>query len=280
MTWTSLRVEPGDHRAAALAALFSAGAQGVQEDEECLVTHFPPGVDVSDVVAAVAAAAPGARWELGQTPVVDWSVAWRDHLSARPVGRLTIVPTWLAAGTDPARSVVIEPGMAFGTGDHPSTRGALRLLQREVRPGSVVADLGAGSGVLAIAAAKLGASRVFAVDVDPEALPNAESNSQANGVADRVHCLEGDASTLLPLLAPLDLIVANILSSVLVELLPVMRRAFSPGGTGRAVLAGILHAEAGSMRSACRADGWRVVAEDLEEGWWSVTVEAPASPKA
>jgi ribosomal protein L11 methyltransferase len=215
---------------------------------------------------------------LGETEAVDWSVAWRDRIVAHTVGRLTVTPPWLAESFDSAQTVVIEPGMAFGTGDHETTRGALRLLQQEVRPGFVVADLGAGSAVLAIAAAKLGASRVFAVEYDADALPNAECNVLANDVATVVHCFEGDAFVLLPLLAPLDLIVANILSSVLAELLPAMRRALRPGG--RAILAGILCEEERVLREALAAGGWRVIAADVEGEWWSVTVEASPAAQA
>ena len=270
MTWTSLRVRAPGRLAAAADALFAAGAQGVHEEPESVVTHFPEGTDLDAVEATVLAAVPGATCERAATDPVDWSVHWQDKLSAHDLGAITIAPTWLAGGLDPARTVVIDPGMAFGTGDHPTTRGAVRLLQDVVAPGLVVADLGAGSAVLAIAAAKLGASRVFAIEYDGEALPNAEENVRRNGVEGIVHLFEGDAGILLPLVAPVDAIVANIISSVLVELLPAMHAALPPGG--RAVLSGILVEERPSMLEALEADRWRVEREDAEEGWWSVTI--------
>lgn len=273
MTWASLRVEPGGHRDDVLAALFAAGAQGVHEDGASLVTHFPPETDMRAVVAAVHLADPQARCDVGRSDDTDWSVAWRDRLQAQQVGAITIAPPWLAEGLDPARTVVIDPGMAFGTGDHPTTRGAVRLLQRQMSPGLVVADLGAGSGVLAITAAKLGASRVFAVEYDPDAIPNAEENVRRNDVEGIVHVFEGDAAVLLPLVAPVDLIVANIISSVLVELLPAMQAALTPGGV--AILAGILVDERDAMLEALQADGWTVREEDVEDAWWSVTAAKP-----
>jgi ribosomal protein L11 methyltransferase len=271
VTWTSLRVQPGAHRTAAMTALFTVGAQGVHEDGAALVTHFPPETNVARIVAAVQEAAPGAVCEVGVTERTDWSVAWRDRIFAQPLGRLVVTPPWLAAEFDPGRTVVIDPGMAFGTGDHPSTRGCIRLLQQEVRPGYVMADLGSGSAVLAIAAARLGASRVFAIEYDADAIPNAEANVGLNDVEGIVHVFEGDASVLLPLVAPVDLIAANIISSVIVELLPAMHRALRE--SGRAVLAGILFEERETMLDAFIAGGWIPIAEDTEDEWWSVTVE-------
>ncbi len=270
MSWTSLRVHAPGRVDEASAALFAAGAQGVHEDGAALVTHFPPETDVGAIIRQVQAAVPGATVETAPTDPVDWTVHWRDKLQAHTVGRLTIVPTWLAGAHDAASAIVIEPGMAFGTGDHPTTRGAARLLQAVVHPGLVVADLGAGSAVLAIAAARLGASSVFAIEYDADAISNAEENVRRNGVEAVVHVFEGDATVLLPLVAPVDVIVANIISSVLVELLPSMHAALRPGG--HAVLAGILAEERESMLEAFAADGWRVVAEDTEEAWWSVTI--------
>lgn len=270
MTWTSLRIHPGGEREQVLAALFAAGAQGVHEDGDDLVTHFPAEADVQAIVTAVHTAAPSASCDLGASDNTDWSVAWRDRIAAHDLGLITIAPPWLVEGLDPARTVVIEPAMAFGTGDHPTTRGAARLLQRQMSPGLVVADLGAGSAVLAIVAAKLGASRVFAIEYDAEAISNAELNVRANDAEGIVHVFEGDAGVLLPLVAPVDLIVANIISSVLVELLPAMSEALREGG--RAVLSGILREERPSMLEALSADGWRLIEEDEEDVWWSVTV--------
>lgn len=273
MSWSSIRIRAGAAREAVAATLFEAGAQGVHEDGDALVTHFPPGTDLSPILAAVERAAPGVSCEVGTADPTDWSVAWRDRLTSHDLGKLTIAPPWLAEGLDPARTVVIDPGMAFGTGDHPTTRGAMRLMQRVVSPGLVVADLGAGSAVLAIAAARLGASKVFAIEYDGEAIPNAEENVRANGVDEVVHVFEGDAGVLLPLVAPVDRIVANIISSVLVELLPAMHAALTAGGC--AVLSGILLEEKPSMLEALSADGWQVIDEDAEDIWWSVTISRP-----
>lgn len=270
MTWTSLRVRAPGQLEAASAAMFAAGAQGVHEDGATLVTHFPPETDVAAVIRQVQSAVPDAVCETSATESVDWSVHWRDKLHAQQVGKIVIAPTWLADQYEAASTVVIDPGMAFGTGDHATTRGAARLMQDVVHPGLVVADLGAGSAVLSIVAAKLGASRVFAIEYDADAISNAEENVQRNGVEAVVHVFEGDATVFLPLIAPVDVIVANIISSVLVELLPAMHAALRPGG--HAVLAGILAEEKEFMLEALHADGWRLVDEIVEDAWWSITI--------
>jgi ribosomal protein L11 methyltransferase len=273
VSWTSLRISGTTDRQAVIAALFEAGAQGVHEDGDAVITHFPDGSDLAAIVAAVRGIAPAAACEISPTPDIDWSEAWRDRLLTYAVGALTVSPPWLAKGLDPARTVVIDPGMAFGTGDHASTRGVLRLMQRVLEPGLVVADLGAGSAVLSIAAARLGASRVFAIELDADALGNAQENIERNGVGDVVHLFEGDAEVLLPLVAPVDLIVANIISSVLVELLPAMARALPSGGC--AVLGGMLREEEPVILEIVAADGWRVVEDETEEDWWSLTITRP-----
>ena len=269
MNWHSVRVNPTG-RDAALAALFEAGALGVHEDGSALVTHFPPEADVERVIDVVLEADPGAEVVVGQAPDTDWSEAWKGLLSVQTVGALTIAPPWLAGGLDPAFTVVIDPAMAFGTGDHPTTRGVTRLMQRVAVRDRRVADLGAGSAVLSIAAAKLGARAVTAVELDPDAIGNARGNVERNQVADRVHVLEGDATILLPLLAPVDVVLANIQSTVHVLLLPVMASALADDG--RAILSGILREERALLVSQLERDGWTVRDEDVEDIWWSATI--------
>ncbi|MBX9857568.1 MAG: 50S ribosomal protein L11 methyltransferase [Gemmatimonadaceae bacterium] len=272
--WTSVRVRPSvfesGPRDACLAALFAIGAQGVHEDGTSLVTHFPPGTDLEAVHAALTAADPSVVIETSLVPDVDWSEAWKARITAHELGALTVTPPWLAEGRDPARTIVIEPGMAFGTGEHATTRGVVRLLPARLRVGDTVADLGAGSAILAIAAAKLGAARVYAVELDGEAIPDAEANVQRNGVADRVHVFEADAAAILPLVAPVRLVLANIISSVLIELLPIISLSLTDDGS--AILSGILYEERETMLQVLAAHGWTVLAEDAEDIWWSVAI--------
>ena len=268
--WLSVRVRPGTNRDAVLAALFAVGAQGVQEIGDQLVSLLASGQSADDVSCAVLAASPDATVETEETPRVDWTERWKEAVHVQRLGPLVIAPPWLAEGENPNRTIVIEPGMAFGTGEHPTTRGVVRLLPRVLREADRVADLGAGSAVLSIAAVKLGAAHAFAIEMDHDAIANAAENVARNGVADRVTILEGDAAALLPLVAPVDLVVANIISSVIEKLLPAMSGALAPGG--RAIVSGILREELPELLTALNDSGWRVELEDVEDVWWSAAL--------
>ena len=269
--WLRVAVRPSvdDRREALLGALFAAGAQGVQEDGVLLVTHLEPGSDVSAFADVLRGADPDADIAVSELPPMDWS-EWRARVGAHAVGTLTIAPPWLAEQYDAATTIVIDPAMAFGTGEHATTRGVVRLLPSVIRSGDIVADLGSGTAVLSIAAIKLGASRAAAIEIDPDATSNALANVERNGVVGRVQILEGDAGVLLPLVAPVRVILANIISSVLLELLPLIAASLS--GDGRAILSGILIEERTMMLEALAAGGWRVLAEDSEDGWWTVVI--------
>ncbi|MHB0963914.1 MAG: 50S ribosomal protein L11 methyltransferase, partial [Gemmatimonadaceae bacterium] len=138
------------------SALFAAGAQGLQEDGDALVTVLDEAHARAHLDAFVEGARsvdPACVVEISELPEVDWSSAWRSRIGAHELGTLAIVPPWLAEGRDPLRTVVIDPEMAFGTGEHETTRCVVRLMEGVIRAGDTVADLGAGSAVLSIAAA-------------------------------------------------------------------------------------------------------------------------------
>jgi len=268
--WITVRISPGAQRDAVLVALFDAGAEGVQELPDSLVTHAHGYGDAERLEMAARAVAGDVMVVTEPLAISDWSERWKEALTVQRVGRLTIAPPWLADGLDPATTIVIEPAMAFGTGDHATTRSVVRLLQDVVRDGDRVADLGAGSAVLAIAAAKLGAARVTAIELDPDAIENAEENVRRNAVANRVTVVEGDAAVLLPLVAPVRIVTANIISSVLIDFMPTIAASLAEGGV--AILSGILTTERSMMNEALDAAGWRVSAEIEEGEWWSATV--------
>jgi ribosomal protein L11 methyltransferase len=269
VTWIALRITPESNRDGVIAALFESGSQGVQEDGASVVTHFQADARIHEIRAAVFAADPRADIVIADAPDVDYS-QWRASVSSHQVGDLVIAPPWLARGLDPDKTVIIDPVMAFGTGEHPTTRGAMRLMQGVIRRGDVVADLGAGSAVLSIAAIKLGAARVAAVEIDHDSIGNAEENIRVNSVSECVEVIEGDAMTLLPLLAPVRVVLANIISSVIIAMLPLMRTSLSTGG--QAILAGILREEKETMATALVAGGWAIEREDTEDVWWSVQI--------
>jgi ribosomal protein L11 methyltransferase len=270
MNWLAVRVRPGAAREQALAALFAVGSEGVHEAGDELVTHFPGDTDGVMVKAAVLAADPMADVSTTVIPSIDWAEEWKKGVRAHDLGALSIVPPWLAAGRDPAHTIVIEPQMAFGTGEHQTTRGVVRLLPAVIRTGDRVADLGSGSAVLSIAAAKLGASHVTAIEIDHDSIENAHENVERNGVGDRITIFEGDASVLLPLVAPVRVVLANIISSVLIGMLPMIASSLTPDG--EAILSGILLEEREMMLEVLDDAGWVVTAQDAEGLWWSARI--------
>ena len=270
MKWLAVRVKPGASRPRALAALFEAGSEGVHEAGDELVTHFPGEADGTAIRDAVRAADPEAEVTFELIPTVDWAQEWKKGVRAHELGVLSIVPPWLADGRDPARTIVIEPQMAFGTGEHETTRGVVRLLPGVIRAGDRVADVGCGSAVLSIAAVKLGAAHVVGIEIDHDSIENANENLVRNGVADRVVIFEGDANVFLPLVAPVRVVLANIISTVLLQMLPMIESSLAPDG--EAVLSGILLEEREMMRNALDDEGWDILADDAEGLWWSARV--------
>jgi ribosomal protein L11 methyltransferase len=268
-SWTTVRVAGFTDRDAVIAALFAAGAEGVQELADAVITHVADA-EPSRITQRVRAADGAALVTFAPTPDVDWSSAWRSRITAHRVGTLVVTPPWLADNYEHTKRVVIEPQMAFGTGEHETTRGVLRLLGGIIRRGDVVADLGAGSAVLSIAAAKLGAARVVAVELDPEAIGNAEANVRANQVDDRVTVLEGDAFVMLPLIAPVRVVLANIIWPVLEKLLPIIAGALT--GDGVAVLSGLLAEERPAIEASLARGGWAITGVDEEGIWWSASI--------
>lgn len=268
MKLLAVRVRPRSNHDGVVSALFDAGSMGIHEDGDTLVTNLPDGGDVELLRQRVAEADPDAEVDVTTVTPPDFS-QWRGTVGAHTVGRIIVAPPWVEAGPSEI-TIRIEPAMAFGTGEHATTRLCLSLLQRVIRPGDTVADLGSGSAVLSIAAAKLGASRVGAIEIDPDATANAEENVARNEVGSTVHLFEGDTAVLLPLIAPVRVVIANILSSVILELLPVMRDALTPDG--EAILSGILLEERERMLEKLAEAGWSVTREESEGEWWSAAV--------
>jgi ribosomal protein L11 methyltransferase len=158
--------------------------------------------------------------------------------------------------------------MAFGNIEHGSTRAALTLLERHLVPGQSVLDLGSGSGILSIAAVRLGAARATGIEIDAEANVVAIRNAEQNGVSAVCQFLDGDAALLAPLLGPVDLLLSNILRNVNVTLLPSIRDALAPGGV--AVFSGMEAAEATLFRPVLPPAGFAIMDEVLDAGWWAV----------
>jgi len=217
-----------------------------------------PRTLLRDAADALGVPAPPVR-EIRSVPDQDWVRLTQSQFEPIPIGeRLLITPSWHERRDDGRIAIVLDPGLAFGTGSHPTTRLCLEWLERGVRPGARVIDYGCGSGILAIAAARLGAGQVTGIDIDPQALVATRDNARANSVA-----VEVRASTD-PRPEPADVVVANILSSPLKVLAPVLADLVRPGGV--LVLSGVLARQIDEV-SAAYADRLPVTVAGLADGW-------------
>ena len=203
----------------------------------------------------------------------DWSESWKVNFHPLRIGRrLVVVPAWLNPPLEPDDlEIRLDPGMAFGTGTHPSTGLCLKIIERHLTPGAPRLDLGTGSGILAIAAAKLGSGPVLALDIAPEAVRVAGENVRANGVAGQVVVAKASLAEVLAgqfgaswLSTPL--VVANILASVIIPLLEQgLATLVAPGGL--LVVAGILDKQAYRVIAALEAAGLTIAAQEQMEDW-------------
>jgi len=287
MAWLSISFEVAAADVEAVAdALLEAGAASVDvADAEAgsaaeRAVFAEPGAEaprpwprsrLSALIAAgsdAAALVSGACTRAGIAPPVfevrevadrDWVQASQDQFTPIPISsRLWIVPSWHAAPDAGALNIVLDPGLAFGTGSHPTTRLCLRWLERVVRGGESVLDYGCGSGILAIAAMKLGAARADGVDIDEQALLAARRNAMHNRVQATFHsAAEADRQ-------PAQIVVANILAHPLIVLAPLLARLTAR--RGRLALAGLLAAHAGEVRSAY--EPWFDFDAPEEDGDW------------
>jgi ribosomal protein L11 methyltransferase len=207
--------------------------------------------------------------ELSKVSTEDWSTSWKENFKPLRVGRrLLIVPSWENVAPDPDDVVLrLDPGMAFGTGGHETTRLCLELLENimdamPIMHSPSVLDVGTGSGILAMAAVQLGAQRVCAVDIDPQAIDVAQENLALNGLQDQVEC---STTPLESLQGCFDVILANILAEELVRLAPLLVERLAEGGS--LVLSGILADKEGLVRSGFASRSLEYC-ETLHQGEW------------
>lgn len=266
--------------------LLESGARGVVEEGD---GHFsapfePPDDPESEAVRLRAfLQAESGLDDLEVTwlwqPHADWESLWREGLRPRRITpRITVAPSWDIPDPAPGEQIVVlDPGMAFGTAEHATTRGCLRLLDGTLAPGERVADIGTGSAILAVAAALLGAAHVRALEADPWAVDAARENVVRNGVEDRVRVEQAlvDLSALAAL-HPLDGILANIERGVVVPLLPGFREALEEGGW--LILSGIEEGETAAVVDAASREGFTPLREDREEGWTSLLLRRGPDP--
>lgn len=241
----------------------AAGAGAVSGWNRTVLAALLDTGDDPDAVLQAAARSLGrpAPAPIGVRAVADqdWVRLTQAQFEPIPIGdRLLITPSWHAGGDASRVEIVLDPGLAFGTGSHPTTRLCLQWLEHCLPPDATVIDYGCGSGILAIAAARLGARRVVGVDIDPQALVSTRANAERNHVDIEVR------STTDPRPEPADVVVANILSSPLKLLAPVLTDLVRPGGW--LVLSGVLERQVDEV-AAYYAGRLPVVAVGTHEGW-------------
>jgi len=273
--WLELAVEvPREAEEAAADILRRYAPRGVAIEaagESVVVTAWLP--DSSGLVrqrrAVLSALAPLAatvltRWLREE----DWAEAWKAFFPVLRVSRrLVICPAWRSYHARVGEAVIrLDPGMAFGTGQHATTLMCLRALEETVQPGANVLDLGTGSGILALAAARLGAANVLALDSDPVAVRAARENVRLNGLEAVVRVEEG---TLDAALGPFDVIAVNISAAVIVDLAGAMAAALKPGGV---LIAGGFSGERAAPVAAALTAGGLSVERTLSDGEWRTLV--------
>jgi len=227
-----------------------------------VVALFEPDADVAALLAHASAAiglAGVPAWTVEEVAEQNWVQLTQSQFDPIRVSeRLWIVPSWHETPDPAAVNLILDPGMAFGTGSHPTTRLCLEWLERNVSPGCRLLDYGCGSGILAIAAARLGAGSVAGVDIDPQAVEAARANAERNGVT----ALFADSAQ--PVAGEYDLVVANILSNPLRVLAPAICAHVRSGG--RLALSGILREQADEI-IAIYAQWLPMQVADVREDW-------------
>ena len=265
-----------------------SGPDGLAPDEVELRASFPSGpvgidlvspermlADLNVFLSQSDAFFPGlsaANPRLETLDQEDWANNWRDHFSPVRVGGFYVYPGWEPVDPQAPWPVRIDPGLAFGTGMHPTTQLCLQGLDRRLAQGPVesVLDLGCGSGVLALGAARAGVARVVAVDNDPEACRVTRENLELNGLKERIQVMTGGPEVVSE---SFDLVLANILSGVLIQLHAQVLERVSPGGI--LVLSGILSEEASRVADTYRAAGCQQLDLRTEGEWCALDLLCP-----
>ncbi len=286
MAWFSLTVDVPEAESELVASvLYDYGAAGLEvrdslnktvatvrapgEGEAILIAYFEDKQDAANAQVEIAERVAGSRFALEDVVERDWSTEWRSQIKSVTIGRLWVGPPWEKA-TAPKDKVClfIEPKMAFGTGDHPTTSLCLKAVDTfmATHDGASVLDVGTGTGVLAFAARKLGAGRCVGLDNDVTSVELAKECAQENGIEG----VELSTQTLQAIEGQFDLVLANILANTLVELAPLI----APKVKQRLVLAGVLVPQAEEVTAAYVAQGLKHAGNEIIGEWIRIELTA------
>jgi len=258
--------------------VFEAGFSGLEEhtvDGRIRFTAFFPSDSTQSPLDAMItlldnrhfgkAHGPARILAVENVPFTDWEARWREGLRAVESGKMLVIrPSWVDYENLESRiEIIIDPKMAFGTGGHATTHLCLEALERIEPAGKTAIDAGCGSGVLSIAAAKLGAARVFAFDNDPFSVENANENILLNSVEDHVQAVLADLSGIHP--EPADILLANLISGAFFSFSDILNGFLKPGGI--AVFSGILEEEEKAFIEHIRAHGFRTLFVERRNEW-------------
>ncbi|OGR04240.1 MAG: hypothetical protein A2284_05275 [Deltaproteobacteria bacterium RIFOXYA12_FULL_61_11] len=268
----TVAVRTADHDQALAYLSLLPGLLGLEEregdGEDLLLAAFDPVLVDQEALLALTAAPPFLRCDLEELEQRNWMEPFRDFFTPVLLGERLAVVAPAHCGSSPGLvEVVIDPGLGFGTGHHETTRLCLLHLLEYVRPGLRFLDLGTGSGILSIAAIKLGCAGALGVDMDPDALDNARGNLCRNGVEALVTLLESTAGTEF---RPHELVAANIATVHLLPILPNAQACTAPGG--HLIVAGFLDEERDEVLRRALGRDFSLVAERSEGRWGSLVL--------
>ncbi len=293
MRWIEIRIEATDTSSdAAAQVLADEGCGGtassrppgcVQSDAVDVVGYLPVSDRIEDTLSRIrdrVRAMPGYGLDLRSDDVIvkwieddDWATAWRKYFKPMRIGRVVVKPSWEKFEPGPGDVVVeLDPGMAFGTGNHASTRLCLFALQDHVRGGETVLDMGTGSGILALAASRLGAASVIGMDNDPIAVDAARENVARVGLADVIRIELGDSPLAFDGCA--DVVVANIVPNIIIPMAAGLSAKAKTGGV--VITSGIVCERADEVRASLEKAGL-ATQETRVDGDWVAIVSAKSS---
>ncbi len=265
----------------------------IPEGQAVIKGYFPEGTDTDELIEALKPRVNELRdfdidiGDVAYSAVVvddeDWANAWKQYFKPLRVSEsLTIKPTWEQYEAAPGEKIIeLDPGMAFGTGTHPTTALCLRTLESVVRGGEEMIDVGTGSGILAIGACKLGVKSVLALDLDPVAVSSAISNVSLNGLSEAVEVrlsdllgvLQENSEAAVAVTVPVDLVVANILAEIILLFVQDVYDALKPGGIY--IASGIYKNKETNVEEGLLQHGFELVEKQRDEDWLAFVVRKP-----